>query len=299
MRKIFPETTAVPVVNRLALGTAQFGMSYGIANKSGQVTQIEGKAILDIASGNRIDTLDTAIAYGESEASLGTIGVEYFKVVTKLPLIPESLIDIEGWITEEVEASLKRLCVSSLYGLLLHRSWQFENASVRDALKRLKERGTVEKIGVSIYSPDELDNIFESGLIDIVQAPLNIVDRRLVTSGWLQCLHRQGVEIHTRSAFLQGLLLMPRTSIPDRFSVWNHIWDIWHDWLASKKVSTVEACLGYALSFPEVDRVVVGVETAVQLGELLNASCKTMNIDFPEIASTDERLINPSFWTSL
>jgi aryl-alcohol dehydrogenase-like predicted oxidoreductase len=284
---------------RLALGTVQFGMPYGIANQAGQVHLDEVRAILDVASANAIDTIDTAIAYGNSEACLGACCISGFNVVTKLPLIPENATDIEGWITEQVEASLKRLRISSLYGLLLHRSWQFQKASVRVALERLKESGTVQKIGVSIYSPDELYNIFSSGSIDIIQAPLNVVDRRLVESGWLQRMHYHGIEIHTRSAFLQGLLLMPRKSIPERFSVWNHIWDTWQDWRISMNMTAVEACLGYALSLPEVNKVVVGVETAAQIGELIEASRKTMKVEFPDIASTDEQLINPSFWTSL
>ena len=140
-------------MDRLALGTAQFGMPYGIANTSGQVSRDEAKAILDLASANGIDTIDTAIAYGESEACLGDIGVENFRMVTKLPTLPEGVAKIEEWIDGEVEASLKRLRTDSLYGLLLHRSAQFGIPAVRTALARLKQGGKVQKIGVSIYSP--------------------------------------------------------------------------------------------------------------------------------------------------
>ena len=220
-------------------------------------------------------------------------------VVTKLPLLPEGVTTIEEWIEGQVEASLKKLRIDYLYGLLLHRSVQFGIPAVRTALARLKQGGKVQKIGVSIYSPDNLDAIPVVGALDIVQAPLNLVDRRLVTGGWLDRLHGDGIEIHTRSAFLQGLLVMPRSSIPDRFSRWSGLWDTWHAWLSANNMAAIQACLVYALSFPEVDRVVVGVETAQQLSQLTEATTEPMNIEFPDIASAEEQLINPSLWSSL
>lgn len=286
-------------MNRLALGTAQFGMPYGIANKSGQVTLAEANAILNVASANQIDTLDTAIAYGESEECLGKADVGNFKVVTKLPFIPDSVTDVESWICEQVDASLRRLQLSSLYGLLLHRSWQFRDEYLRDALNKLKGNGLVEKIGVSIYSPNELDEIPVFGALDIVQAPLNVIDRRIYNSGWLRRLHDQGVEVHTRSAFLQGLLLISRTSIPAQFFGWSDLWDTWHNWLISNGLTAAEASLGYVFSFREVDRVVVGVDTSEQLNQLIQVARVSLNASFPDISSLDEKLINPSHWISL
>ena len=285
--------------SRLTLGTAQFGMPYGIANASGQVSRDEAKRILNIARANRIDSIDTAIAYGESEECLGDAGVGNFRVVTKLPPVPEDVPDVKGWIGGQVEASLRRLRIDTLYGLLLHRSAQFGAARVRTALARQKASGKVRKIGVSIYAPDELDELPVAGALDIVQAPLNLVDHRLVSSGWLDRLHGYGIEVHARSAFLQGLLVMTRTSIPERFFKWSGIWDAWHDWLSVNNMTAVQACLGFALSFPEVDRVVVGVETVHQLSQLIEAARLPMNIDFPDIASTEAKLINPSLWPSL
>ena len=286
-------------MHKLALGTAQFGMSYGIANTSGQVSRDEAKAILKLASVNGIDTIDTAIAYGESEACLGDVGIGNFRVVTKLPALPEGVTNIEEWIEGQVEASLKKLRIDSLYGLLLHRSVQFGIPDVRTALERLKQGGKVQKIGVSIYSPDDLEVIPVVGALDIVQAPLNLVDRRLVASGWLRRLTDCGIEVHTRSVFLQGLLVMPSASIPEKFSPWSSVWEAWHEWLSGKGISAVQACLGFALSYPEVDRVVVGVETLAQLSQLISAARSPLGIDFLDISNTDERLINPSLWSSL
>jgi len=283
-------------MNRLALGTAQFGMQYGIANTKGQVTESEAQEILGVAKLNNINTIDTAINYNESEGCLGNIGVCDFRTITKLPSLPLGIADAGEWIYQQIEASLRRLKIEKLYGLLLHSSEQFVNTSIRFVLKDLKKSKKVKKIGVSIYSPDELDRIpIEEG-IDIVQAPLNLVDQRLVSSGWLKILHDNKIEIHTRSAFLQGLLVMPRTLIPDRFSKWVNIWDTWHDWLNSNDISAVQGCLNFVLSFPEINKVIVGVETVDQLKQLIKASLSPISTYSVDITSNDKTLINPYLW---
>jgi aryl-alcohol dehydrogenase-like predicted oxidoreductase len=131
-------------MNRLALGTAQFGMSYGIANHDGQVTRPAVRSMLDLAAANGIDTLDTAIAYGESEKCLGEVGVQRFKLVTKLPAVLDGCADVNSWVQEQVAASLDRLCVSVVYGFLLHRPQQLlgsEGKALYQTLQGLKETG--------------------------------------------------------------------------------------------------------------------------------------------------------------
>ena len=180
----------VRLINRLALGTVQFGLPYGIANHAGQIPKEDGTGILDIAAENGIDTIDTAIAYGESEKRLGEIGVRSWQIISKLPVIPEDCPDILQWVTEAVGGSMQRLKVNKLYGLLLHRPEQLlkkNGDSLFGILQSLKEDGVVDKIGVSIYDPSELDTLCTRFQFDIVQAPFNILDRRLIDSGWLDC----------------------------------------------------------------------------------------------------------------
>ena len=287
---------------KLALGTAQFGLSYGIANKYGQVSLDEARKILAIANESGIDTIDTAIAYGESEVCLGEIGTRGFKVVTKLPALPDGVTDIASWVDDQVQAALCRLKVDFVYALLLHRSQDLVGAVGRPmvkALARLKDEGVVKKIGVSIYAPKELDAAIKACALDLVQAPLNLIDRRLITSGWLQRLHDQGVEVHTRSAFLQGLLLIPRELIHEKFSPWLNLFDHWYAWLQENRVSAAEACLGFVSSQPLIDRVVIGVDNCVQLRELLRAAIKVPPQQLPDLRCEDERLINPSKWNYL
>jgi len=287
---------------KLALGTAQFGMKYGICNVGGQVSKEGGTAILKYAASAGIDTIDTAMVYGDSELVLGDIGVEAFKVVTKLPEIPEHITDIEGWVINAVKDSASRLGVESLYGLLLHRPGQLfepKGFKVLSALRLLKELSLVKNVGVSVSAPSEFDALFNIYDFDIVQCPFNLVDRRLINSGWLEKLSAAGVEIHTRSSFLQGLLLMPRASIPSKFKAWNMLWDDWHRWLRVNKTSPLDACTSYVLSFPEITRLVVGVETQSQLAEIIGAANGISINSYPDISSDVTDLINPANWNIL
>lgn len=285
---------------KIALGSAQFGLSYGVANIAGKVGFTEALKIRDVALENNVDTVDTAVAYGDSEDTLGSIGVDNFKVVTKLPAIPENISDIHGWVHTVIKASLKRLKKESLYGLLMHdpRSL-FGNHThkIVNALESLKASGIVSKVGVSVYNPADLEGISRVMSLDLVQAPLSVVDRRLITSGWLEKLANNGVEVHTRSSFLQGLLLLSREKIPKKFEIWSALWDFWHYELIKRDLNPVEECLRYVMSVSQVDRVIVGVETASQFKEIITAVNRTnIPTDWSPMACDDENLINPSNW---
>lgn len=284
---------------RMALGTVQFGMNYGVANQSGQVATEEAAAILACAYSAGFDTLDTAVAYGESEAQLGQMGVGDWQIISKLAPLPQDTLDVDAWVSASVLGSLARLKVSFLDGLLLHRAADIlgpQGQALYRALIGLKAQGLVKKIGISIYQPDELGAIFDQMYFDVVQAPFSIFDRRLVESGWLNRLHDLGVEVHVRSVFLQGLLLMPFAERPAKFQRWHSLWAEWDQWLLSNKLSPIEACLRYVLAFSEIHRVIVGVTTAVQLKEILSASSGVLPPVPAELQSTDVALLNPSNW---
>lgn len=286
---------------RLALGTVQFGLAYGIANVTGQVSPPEAKKIVSLAAESGIDTVDTAIGYGESERCLGQIGMPGFNVVTKLPPTPDGLGDVSAWVNAQIEGSVARLG-TTLHGVLLHRPQDLHGANgaaLFKALCGLKERSLTRKIGVSIYSPGELESLTAKFRFDLIQAPLNLVDRRLATTGWLQRLKDRAIEIHARSAFLQGLLLLPRLGIPEKFRPWNGLWDRWHTWLEKNQENAVRACLGYPLSLPEVDRVVVGTDSAGQLQAILTNAVLALKAPLPDLACDDEGLINPARWPNL
>ena len=288
-------------MSKLGLGTAQFGLDYGIANRSGQIKFSDAKNILQLAKQEKIDLIDTAILYGKSEKIIGNIGIIDFKFVSKLPNLPRDNENIESWVEDNVQRSLTQLGIKSLYGLLLHRSENLLGKSGKkliDALKKIKASGLIKNIGISIYDPSELNKVMHLTKIDIVQAPLNIVDRRLEISGWLSTLHKEKVEIHSRSVFLQGLLLMPYNKVPSKFDKWSGILKRWSLNLKKNNLSAVEACLSYPLSLTEVDRVIVGVDSLDQFKNLIKISQDSkLKQDWSFMISNDQMLINPSNWS--
>lgn len=287
---------------KLAIGTAQFGMKYGISNINGKVSQEDCKKIINYATSAGINTIDTAMAYGDSEEVLGSIGINPFKVITKLPEVPKSAVDISDWIIKSVKDSVSRLGLESLYGLLLHRPHQLFEEKGKEILSALilaKDLGLVKNLGISVSAPNEFDELFNMYDFDIVQCPFNLVDRRLVNSGWLKKLSSAGVEVHVRSIFLQGLLLIPRDSISSKFKAWNKLWDTWDKWLYENKILPLDACVSYVLSFPEITKVVVGVETKSQLSEIIEAVHSPQINYYPNISTNMNDLINPSNWDSL
>ena len=286
---------------KLALGTAQFGLDYGISNMVGQVKLLEVDRILAEAKKYKIDTLDTAIAYGDSERVLGDVGVSKFNVVTKLPPIPKDTRDVALWLNNQVQSSLKKLRVESLSGLLMHKSsdlFKTSNAVLLDSLCKLKDDGVVNKIGVSIYNPDELDALAERSIkIDIVQAPFNILDRRIESSGWLDRLNLAGIEIHTRSVFLQGLLLQTNEQKNPYFNKWTNYFSIFDEWVNDTKQTSLGASLNFVYSNKYISKVIVGVESRVQLTEMLCSISQNSQPPVPdELDVDDHMLINPSNW---
>jgi len=286
-------------MNRLALGTAQFGMPYGIVNQAGQPDQHTVDALLARSRTAGMDTLDTAIGYGEAEDMLGQSGLDDWKIITKLPAVPDEVIDVKGWIETEVGQSLQRLQIDSLHALLLHRPAQLHEphgSELHAALEQLKQRGVVQAIGLSIYEPGELDDLLGRYRFDLVQAPLNVFNQALVQSGWLEKLHQAGTAIHVRSVFLQGLLLQTATDLPGQFSAWRALWQRWHGWLDQIGLTPLQACLRYVLSFDGIDRVIIGVESPAQLEEILAAAEGDLPELPPDLCCHDPDLINPSHW---
>jgi len=287
---------------KLAIGTAQFGTRYGVANRTGQVSKTEAQAILDYAWSCGSDTLDTAVSYGESEQHLGELGVRKWKIISKVPSAPRSCDNHAKWVDEAVCGSLRRLRIEKLQGLLLHDPDQLCTSNGIDIYKALvgvKERGLSDKIGISVYYPDQLDALLQKYDFDIVQVPFNILDRRFASSGWLERLCRMDIEVHVRSIFLQGLLLMEKNKRPVGFRRWRYLWTQWHTWLNEQSITAVQACVGFAASYPSIDRIIVGVDGLNQLEDLYSSLRDRSPSPPYTIQSDDPLLINPSLWSKM
>ena len=200
-------------MSKLALGGVQFGIDYGIANTKGQVQIEEVQSILNYAKKNGVNILDTASGYGDSEGVLGKVGVDNFQIITKTTSIKQGV----NGVVRIFYQSLKNLKQKKAYGLLIHDIGEIEHKqfdTLLIELARLKQQGLVKKIGVSVYNNQQIDYVLDNFSIDLIQLPINILDQRLINDESLVKLKKHNVEIHARSALLQGLLLMSINTIP-------------------------------------------------------------------------------------
>jgi aryl-alcohol dehydrogenase-like predicted oxidoreductase len=282
---------------RIALGTAQFGLAYGIANSTGAIADAEAARVLALARAGGIDMLDTAIAYGDSEARLGALGVGGLNVMTKLPALPVDCMDAGTWVREQVGLSLARLRVERLHALSLHRprdALSARGSALLRALRDERESGRVGLVGVSVYGPEELAPLFAVFDFDLVQAPGNPFDRRMVASGWSEALRARGCALHLRSCFLQGLLLLPAPRRPAWCGRWQAPFARWDRFLRDSGKGALEACLRHGLA-SGADRLVLGVDSGAQLEAILAVPGEPMVLPM-ELSCDDPDLLNPSRW---
>lgn len=291
---------------KVGLGTVQWGMPYGIANQDGRPDVSGVRAMLDHAHAGGCDLLDTAYAYGDAERMIGEQGTaaEPFRIVTKtFPLKGQPVTDrTVAAICAAFETSLGRLQRDGIYGLLVHHADDLlaENGGMLwQSLERFKETGRVTKLGVSVYHPEQLKFVLARFPIELVQLPFNIYDQRFARSGLLTLLKQKGVEVHVRSAFLQGLLLLPAEKLTGYFSPFRPQQERVHLRIQQLGLTPYEACMNFCLSQNEVDRVIVGCETPEQVRMLVNVCDElgaSLGTEMQQFRVDDEALINPSRW---
>ncbi len=291
-------------MSKIALGTVQFGINYGVNSVAGQVNPEEVKEILSYAHSANIDILDTAPAYGDSEKILGRMNISNFKVVTKTRHFDSLEINNNDvkLLNNDFHHSLKHLKQDSVYGVLVHNADDLlkpGSEKLFDQLQELKQAEKIVKIGVSVYDHNQLQSILDNFDMDLVQLPFNILDRRMIDSGMLAKLREKDIEVHARSIFLQGLLLMFERNRPSKFKRWSVLWKIWHEWLNDNQITALEATIRYAVSIPEISKVLVGVDTQDQLKEIIVASDGVLPNIPTELFTNDADLLNPSNWSGL
>lgn len=275
-------------MGKLVLGTVQFGLQYGI-NSAGRPSEETVKSILAEASKGGITTLDTSSAYGNSEEILEKCitSEEEFKIVSKYP-------KGETPVGEMFKSSLNRLKEDKLYGYLLHHFEVYkDNPNIWDEFVALKESGKVQKIGFSLYSPEELQFILDNkSSFDLIQVPFNIFDKKFLPL--MKEVHEKGVEIHVRSTFLQGLFFKDREALPEKLKPMKKYLLQLDDLSKQSGLSISEIALNYNLQNPYIDGVLIGVDNVEQLKTNL-ASVKDTPIDV-NIEVIEKELLNPVNW---
>lgn len=290
---------------KIGLGTAQWGMDYGVNNTLGKTNFTDISRILQKASEMRINTIDTARLYGESESTIGKFNLDNFLIVTKTNKFDSIAIsDYEvNLLEQDFFKSLECLNLNSIYGLLIHRGNDLlkENSyKLIQKLKELKEKGFINKIGVSIYEVSEIQRILEIFVPDIVQIPFNVFSQKFLNSGMLKYLKSYDIEIHARSIFLQGILLMRREEMPSYFTNWEKEFIHWEEFCKKNKLSKMQAAINFVKSVEYIDKIILGFDRFYQFYEflrnieLLNNFSK--NINYGSLNIDDSNLCNPSRW---
>jgi aryl-alcohol dehydrogenase-like predicted oxidoreductase len=286
---------------KLALGTVQFGCDYGISNLQGQVCPQEISNILDLATEVGITTLDTASAYGESEKALGQSKLaQQFNIVSKIPALKEK--ESKQKIDEYLNNSLIQLNVEQLDAVLFHHVNNLINSTMAserfNALTEQKKLGKTKRIGISVYNPEQLEYCCQHFKIDIVQLPLNALDQRFIQSNWLNKLTDKSIEIHARSAFLQGLLLMKNDQLDPYFNPYLKQLKKFSECAQYFNISPLALALAIGCQQPAVTKIVVGCCNVKQLQQIIDAyySVIDFNEDLSFLACSDKKLLLPNYW---
>ena len=285
---------------KLIIGTANFGMNYGISVNQKKLLDKDIIDILVSAEKMGIETLDTAISYGDSIERLGNVGVQKFKIICKIPRIPFDIKNPSDWYKLSVTNLIKKLNKNNLEAILLHYPKDLlinKNHKLIQTLLDFKKNKIVNKIGVSIYEKKELEEILKIFKPDIIQCPINIFDNRLTKNNFLKRVSDNSIEIHARSIFLQGLLLQDGNKIPEEFSKFEKFFKKWENWLKLSNLNSLEACIMYTNLISEVTKIVVGINSAVQLKEIIKYKNKNIKFEIPKWQNTvDKELIDPRKW---
>ncbi len=290
----------------IVLGSAQFGLNYGVTNSSGKVSLEKVCGILDLAYQNNIETIDTSTQYGNSEKIIGLASQKInkkFNIVTKTRSFANTSIkQTLNYLDSDFENSINNLKDNNIKALLFHNSHDLlENRAdhlYKSALN-LKSNNSQLKIGVSVYSPNELLTIMDRYPIEIVQFPLNIFDQRFIPL--LDILKNKNIEIHTRSAFLQGILLqdIENNALPDFFSKFINYFNRYRQNISKSGCTKLRACIDFAKNYS--NNLVLGVLDCQQLQEIISIynqddSQEGLSDLFKEFTKMPLALIDPRGW---
>lgn len=294
----------------LCLGTVQFGMDYGIRGKK-KPPLSDALAMLDHALHNGIRTVDTANAYGEAEDVVGAYLGNNPAIRQNIRLISKFRPNLLDEVPEEqyypvmkenLEESLRRLRTDYLDGYLLHSARYVFNDAIIDALARLKQDGYVKNIGVSVYETEEAQKGIQREDLDFLQLPYSVLDQRMLHGGIFVLAAEKQIPLHTRSAFIQGLVLMNQEDVPAFLQkravpLLEKIEMICRE----AGLTRVHLALGFVKRQTAVSRLVFGVRNMEQLQENIAAFSQELPADVAaelerQFAGVEADIVMPSLW---
>jgi aryl-alcohol dehydrogenase-like predicted oxidoreductase len=282
---------------KLVIGSAQLGMNYGLFNNK-KINRKEFKKIEKLVLSSKINFIDTATSYGNSEKIIGNSKLKKLHIITKIKLPSKKNIHIRNWVSKEISRSLVKLKINKIYGVLIHNYKDLLGKNGKDyllSLQELKRKKIIRKIGVSVYNPQEIKSIWKFWKPDLIQAPFNPLDNRILDSGWINILKKFKVKIFVRSIFLQGLLINENNSFVINKNS-KILLNKFRNWCFKNNVSLLQACLHFIKQFKKIDYLVVGFNNYNQLKEIIDVF-KKKQINIPRKFFTKNiNLIDPRKW---
>jgi len=278
---------------QLILGSANFTQKYGADSVKINISEI--KKILNLARSNKINKIDTAENYLNDSIFFKYLR-KRFKLVTKIK--PDYKWTSLSFCEEELKKQIKIFKKNKIKILLFHDVevlFDKIGPKIFNNLEKLKDKGYFKKIGISIYDTDCLKYLISKYNIDVVQCPFNILDKRIVYSGWLKKLKNKGIEVHVRSVFLQGLLVNKMIYKKNYFKKWRTKILKWFNHLQKNGISPINYCLNDLLNY-DFDQIIIGVNNSDNLREILNFKLLSDKKKFINFTSKDLRLIDPRCW---
>ena len=287
--------------NRIILGSANFDHIYGV--KKNIIKKNEIKKLFDLAFKKKVRTIDTSPTYSHSEKIIGVLNNNRFKIISKIPKLPKNIKkkNIQKWLNTIVTTSLKNLKIKKFECLLVHNSESLltkNGSEIYKSIKNIKTKGLTKKIGVSIYDFDVLEKILNKFKFNLIQAPFNVLDQRLVEKERLIKLKKQNIEVHVRSIFLQGILLLKKNLLSKELKSFNKELIVWKNWLKKNKLNALQVCLLHVLNHNKLDGIVVGCDSKNQLSEILKVKKIKNNISLAGLNIRNKKLIDPRKWVN-
>jgi len=286
--------------SKIILGSANFNQNYGI--KKNFIKKKEIKKVLNLASKSKIRTIDTSPLYKNSEKIIGLLNKNRFKIISKVAK-PKTIRrkNIRKWLIKNTKISLKNLKIKKFECLLLQNAsilLSKDGNEIYESIKSLKKRKLTNKIGISIYDFNILDKILKKFKFDLIQVPLNILDRRLLENNWMKKFKQRKIEVHVRSIFLQGLLFLKYDNLPKKIKKFSKQWFVWENWLKRNRLSSLQACLAFVFNQTNLNGIIVGCDNANQLNQILKSQKQKKNFILPNLNIRNKKLIDPREWTS-
>jgi len=291
------------IVKKFVLGSAQFGDKYGINNSNASKSKKNSFKILKYAKFSGINTIDLADKYKSYKNIFNNFELKNWKVSMK---ISDKIVNSYSS-KDEFEnfffKTLIHLHKKKIEYIFFHNSLDLKKKNgkkIFSYLINLKKRSLVGKIGVSIYSPRELDKVLKNFKFDVIQLPLNIFDQRFCQNKVIKKLQNKKIEVHARSIFLQGLLLSNKKKIKKKYFKNNNSLNKWFNYLKKNKKNAVAECLNFILKKKFVNKIVFGVNKLEHLKLILKKINSKINMkDLDKFRNHDIKLIDPRKWKKI